>query len=52
MKKVILGLIVAAILVACNNGGGKTEAVTDSTKVVVDTTKVDSTKVVVDTTKK
>lgn len=52
MKKVILSLIVALVLVACNNSGEKTETTVDSKKVVVDTTKVDSTKVVVDTTKK
>lgn len=52
MKKVILSLIVASVLVACNNGGKKTEVKTDSTKVVVDSVKVDSAKVVVDTTKK
>lgn len=51
MKKVILSLIVASVLVACNNGGGKTEVVTDSTKVVVDSAKVDSVKVVVDSAK-
>jgi len=42
MKNVILSLLVASILVACNSSDVKTDVKTDSTK--VDSVKVDSTK--------
>lgn len=45
MKKVFLGLVIAASFIACNNSGTETPATTDSPKVetpVVDSPKVET----------
>ena len=50
MKK-IFAILSLAVLAACNGTGASTEVTTDSSAVVVDSTKLDSTATVVDTTK-
>ena len=50
MKK-LLAIVSLVALAACGGNGASTEVKTDSSAVVVDSTKVDSTKVVVDSVK-
>jgi len=54
MKKAIIFLFasLAFVLVSCNSGETKEEIVTDSTAVVIDSTKIATDTVVVDTIKK
>jgi len=50
MKK-IFAILSLVVLASCGGNGASTEVATDSSAVVVDSTKVDSTAVVVDSVK-